>query len=220
MLLWFGIAPWLFCLEVALYLSLVTLVELEFYGWSTILLIVGLIASHYFHVFSIVDVFKHHFVGLLTCVLCYFPAGAIWMVFKWLLFLHKFNDARKDALEEFHESQRDARERAITGNSYSRDADLLKQTDYDYLTSKSYKNTRLYRAPRIRDYKARAVGWVCFWVFSVVGTLFHDIARRIGLWIYNRFSGLLQFMSDKIVGEVQDTKPPTSGNPIDNELRT
>jgi len=75
MFLWFGLAPWLFGLEVALYLGMVTLVELEWYGWSTTLLIAGLIASHFFHAFSVVDIIKHHFLALVTCALSYFPAG-------------------------------------------------------------------------------------------------------------------------------------------------
>jgi hypothetical protein len=208
MILWFGLAPWVLCLELVLYFGLVILVELEFYGWSTTLLIVGLVASHYFHVFSIVDIFKHHFVGLLTCVLVYFPAGSIWMVFKWLLFLHKFNDARQDALEEFHERQRAAKDRIAANSPYSMDEDLLKETDREHLAHKSYERTPLFRSPRIRDYKAKATGWVCFWVFSVVGTLFHDIARRISLWIYNRFSGLLQWMSDRVVGDLPEPPNP------------
>jgi len=204
-MLWFGLAPWLFCLELTLYFGLVTLVELEFYGWSTTLLVVGLLASHYFHVFSIVDAIKNHFVITLSIILGYFPAGSIWMVFKWLLFLHKFNDARQGALDEFHDSQQAARDRALKKESYSSDAELLAKTDRDYLAYKHYKKTPLHSSPRFRDYKAKAAGWVCFWVFSVVGTLFHDVARRISLWIVNRFSGFLQWMSDKVVGELPET---------------
>lgn len=210
MLLWFGLAPWLFCLELTLYFGLVTLVELEFYGWSTTLLVVGLFATHYFHVFSIVDAIRTHFVLTLSIILGYFPAGAIWMVFKWLLFLHKFNDARRDALDEFHEFQRDARDQTDNGHPYPADPDTLKKTDREYLAGGHYKNTRLIRSPRIRDYKKKATGWICFWVFSVVGTLFHDIARRISLWIYNRFSGLLQWMSDRVVGDLPE---PPADNP-------
>jgi hypothetical protein len=84
----------------------VTLVELEFFGWSTTLLVLGLIASHYFHVFSIVDAIRNHFVLTLSITLGYFPAGAIWMIFKWFLFLHKFSDARKDVLVELALSQK------------------------------------------------------------------------------------------------------------------
>lgn len=204
MLLWFGLAPWLFTIEVVIYIGMATLVEIEWYGWSTTLLIVGLIASHFLHAFSIVDAIRHHFVIFLSCVLGYFPAGSIWMVIKWILFLHKFNDARREFLDELHESQKDAKDRAIAGSSYSGDEDLLKQTDREYLVHKYYKNTPLIRSPRIRDYKSKAAGWVCFWVFSILGTLFHDIAHRISLWIYNRFSGLLQWMSDKIVGDIPE----------------
>lgn len=204
MLLWFGLAPWLFCFEVVIYFGLVTLVELERYRWSTTLLVLGLIVTHYFHVFSIVDAIRSHFAITLICILGYFPSGAIWMLFKWLLFLHKFNDARQDALAEFHESQKYARNRAAENSPSYSDEALLRMTDREYLSRNSYKKTLLLRSPNIRDYKAMAIGWVCFWVFSVVGTLFHDIARHISLWIYNRFSGLLQWMSDKVVGEFRE----------------
>lgn len=205
-MLWFGLAPWLLTAELIIYFGLVTLVELEWYGWSTTLLIAGLIASHYFNVFSIVDAIRNHYIITLSCILGYFPAGSIWMVIKWFLFLHKFNDARKDALDEFHEFQKDAKERTDEGRPYPADPDTLKQTDREYLSGKYYLQTKLVRSPRIRDYKKKATGWVCFWIFSVVGTLFHDIARRISLWIYNRFSGLLQWMSDRVVGEIPE--PP------------
>lgn len=204
MLLWFGIAPWLFTVEVVLYLGMVTLVELEFYGWSTTLLIVGLIASHFLHVFSIVDVIKHHFSTILICTLSYFPAGTIWGTFKWLLFLHRFKDARKEALDEFHDDQERARVRALNNTAYHSDEDILKRPDREALAGKFYKSTSLLKAPRIRDYKGKVVGWICFWVFSVVGTVFHDLARRISLWIYNRISGMLQWMSNKVVGDIPE----------------
>jgi len=72
------------------------------------------------------------------------------------------------------------------------------------------------KAPRIRDYKAKAAGWVCLWVFSVVGTIFHDLARHISLWIYNRFSGLLQWMSDKVVGDVPE---PVLGEKVTDDAK-
>jgi hypothetical protein len=240
MLLWFGLAPWLFTVEVALYLVMVILVELEFYKRSVVLLIVGLIATHYFHVFSIVEAFRNHFVVTLSCILGYFPCGSIWMVFKWLLFLHKFNDARREALDEFHDDQERARARIEAKSpysrdeevikqtdaqvkklieyleGYSRDEEVIKQTDRECLAGKLYKNTSLLKAPRIRDYKAKVAGWVCLWVFSVVGTIFHDLARHISLWIYNRFSGLLQWMSDKVVGDVPE---PVLGEKVTDDAK-
>lgn len=157
--------------------------------------------------FSIVESIRNNFVITLSCLLGYFPAGSIWMIFKWLLFLHKFNDARKEALEAFHDNQESAKLRAATGNSYHGDEALLQKTDREALAGQFYKTTSLLKAPRFRDYKAKLAGWVCFWVFSVVGTLVHDIARRISLWIVNRFSGLLQWMSNKIVGDIPELPP-------------
>jgi hypothetical protein len=204
MLLWFGLAPWLFCLEVAIYLGMVVLVEMESYGLSLTLILAGLIASHFLHVFSMVDLIKNHFMVTLVCVLGYFPSGTIWGVFKWFLFLHRFNDARKVALDEFHDDQEAARTRARNGNAYATDSLLLNRTDREHLSGGHYKNTSLSKAPRIRDYRGKVVGWICFWVFSIVGTIFHDLARRISMWIYNRISGFLQWMSNKVVGDIPE----------------
>jgi hypothetical protein len=86
--------------------------------------------------------------------------------------------------------------------------------DREALSGKFYKSTSLLKSPRIRDYKAKAAGWVCLWVFSVVGTIFHDLARHISLWIYNRFSGFLQWMSDKVAGDFPE--PPVDEKVTDN----
>ena len=120
------------------------------------------------------------------------------------MFLHKFNDARKEALDEFHEDQERAKARVAAKNPYSTDDLTIKRTDREALSGKFYKNTSLLKAPRIRDYKGKVTGWICFWVFSVIGTIFHDLARRISLWIYNRISGMLQWMSNKVVGDIPE----------------
>ena len=204
MLLWFGIAPWLFSLEVAIYLGMVVLVEMESYGLSITLIIAGLVASHFLHVFSIVEVFKHHFGTIMLCALGYFPAGTIWGTIKWILFLHRFKDARREALEAFHDDQEKARARVLSKNQYPTDETIINRTDREALSLQFYKSTPLLKAPRIRDYKSKVVGWICFWVFSIVGTVFHDLARHVSLWIYHRISDLLQWMSNKIVGDIPE----------------
>jgi len=209
MFFWFGLAPWIWGFEFVLFVGLIVLVEFEFYKWSTATLIGALVLSHFLHAFSVVDLVRHNPGTSFIVVLSYFPAGTIWATFKWFLFLYRFKDARMDALDEFHDIQEAARARIASGAVYTMDEELVNKTDYQYLRSQYFKKTNLSKIPRVRDYKRKVIGWIAFCVFSIVGTIFHDLVRRIALWIYNRVSSFLQWMSNRIISEVEEIPEKT-----------
>lgn len=205
---WFGLAPWFFGIELVLFIAITTLIEFERYGWSTTLIVLGLLICHLLHVFSITDIIRYHFGTVMLYFLYYIAAGTVWAIIKWWLFLLKFKEERASRLEDFHEGQREAKERFSHGESYHSDCELITKTDYQFLSKEYYKNTQLSRAPKIRAYKNKFVSWLTFWPFSVVGTILHDLIKRISTWIYERFTKMMQWMSDRMVGDIPE--PPKS----------
>ena len=210
MFLWFGLAPWVLGIAFVLFVVITTLVELERYGWSTTLIIAGIVLCNILHVFSVVNFFKYHFWTTMLYSLYYMGLGTGWSTTKWCLFLLRFKEERQAKLDEFHENQREARECFAADDAYRNDPEILTQTDYQYLRNCYYKSTRLSRAPRIRDYKSKFISWLVFWPFSFVGTIFHDLVKRIATWIYERLNKGLQKMSDKMVGDFPE--PPEAND--------
>lgn len=218
-MIWFGLAPWLLGLELAVCIGVVLLLEMEHFGWSSTLFVAGLVLCHYLKVFSVVDAFKYHFGQTMLYTLYYFLIGAGWAVLKWGLFLLRFKEERAEVLNNLHEAQEIARNRVShrpPGSTYTDgDDSILGKTDVEFLKYKTYKVTPLNKSPKIRHYKSKFLAWMSLWVFSMIGTLLHDIVRRISVWVFNRISGVLQWMSDKMVGDFED--PPVKSETVTDD---
>lgn len=52
------------------------------------------------------------------------------------------------------------------------------------------------------DNKARIIGWMSLWPFSMLGTLVDDLLLRLWQRIYEVFSGVYQRISDKVLGDL------------------
>ena len=227
MFLLFGFAPWILGIELALFIAFVVVVELEYYGWSTLMCIASLLSIHFIMKINLFEYTKTNPMVIITLILIYLAAGIAWSFIKWISFLYRFREYREEMLEEFRankvrEDKRQAEREAEDARQFARENEIRvengqsprvkepkiksrfdepEKTEFDYLKHCSFKNTRdLSKAPSYKDYKGKIVAWVVFWIPSLIGTLLDDFVRKLVTWIVNRFSAFYQALSNKIVG--------------------
>jgi hypothetical protein len=216
-------------IELVLFIVWTILVQIEFYGWSTFAFILNLVSLYLLIKLPILSYFRDHTgtIGILLVLsLC---CGLVWAIFmKWPSFLYKFKEVREERLDNYREECKSreaqlradveaederklARENAIrAGKGQPPREKVIRNWEKDknyaefrFLDHETYKNTKLSKSPRYKEYKGKIVAWVIFWIPSLIGTLLDDFVRRMVTWIVNRFSSLINWMSYRIVGDSQ-----------------
>lgn len=237
MFLLFGLPLWVLLVELVIFVVWVCVVQVEYYGWSTLLLLVSLVSLHYILKLPIIDYFKENPLSIITWF-CYYLVGALaWSFAKWAMFLYKFRSVREEKLHEFHKRQEVAKERRELDDRREKKAydmhiamweadtsphrgekprdfkpsqmgDTESQTDWDFLSREHHKDTPLNKTPLFREYKGKIVAWATFWIPSLIGTLLDDFVRKLMRRLIEAFSGWYQGMSNKIVGNFPKPEPP------------
>ena len=226
----FGFAPWILAIELALLIAFVVVVELEYYGWSTIVCIASLLSIHFLMKINLLEYVKTNPSTILLLIGIYLASGITWSFIKWISFLYRFKEYREERLEEFRarkaeEDRRKANRAVEEARRLEKENEIRvsngqnpivqekssytepERTEFEYIQRCSFKNTSdLSKAPSYKDYKAKIVAWVVFWIPSLIGTLLDDFVRKLVTWIVNRFSAIYQTLSHKIVGNFPE--PP------------
>jgi hypothetical protein len=102
-------------------------------------------------------------------LLFYFAIGGLWSIVKWYLYLLKVRDKAREDFERFKAAGRE-------------------KDSHPKRPSTSYA----------RENKARLVGWIAHWPFSMVGSVFGDFLTRIVKSIYNVLSDLYDRMANHV----------------------
>jgi hypothetical protein len=192
------------------FITLVVLVELEQWGWSTGLFVGSLVCVHFLMKINLLEYISKNFSHIALIILLSLSLGIIWSIFKWISFLYKFKEVREERLESFRENRKlvnDLNSEICKSDVWPSKSESVK-SEYEFLNCEYYKNTntRLSRSPSYKQYKSKIVAWVIFWIPSLIGTLLNDFVRKFVTWVVNRFSALYQCLSNKIVGDFPETK--------------
>ena len=192
------------------FITLVVLVELEQWGWSTILFIGGLACVHFLMKINLVEKISNNFSHIAIVIFTSLALGIVWSVFKWISFLYKFKKVREEKLESFRKNQKlvnDLGHEICKGDVWPSKPEPVK-SEYQFLNCEYYKNTNtpLSKSPSYKEYKSKIVAWVIFWIPSLIGTLLNDFVKKFVTWVVNRFSALYQRLSNKIVGDFSEVK--------------
>ena len=181
-------------------ITLIFLVELEKFGWSTVLMIASIAAAQLFNMVDLWGWIKLNYLSSIVSVVVYASLGVAWSFVKWIFFLYKFKDKREEAIIN-----------ATNKNALKQDyAELIGDKCFDNkgsdkplwmlsLRKKKYKNTILCDTPKAADYKGTIVAWMSWWPVSMVGTLLNDPVRKFLNFTYTRLSGFYQKIANKIV---------------------
>lgn len=109
----------------------------------------------------------------------YLTIGVGWSFIKWFLFLIGFKKFRQA------------------------NVDLYKS---GLFCTTFYKGLHITDVPKASNFKSDIIAWMCWWPFSIIGTLISDPIRKFFTFMYNTFSGAYQRMADKIVPKIEGLK--------------
>lgn len=123
--------------------------------------------------------------GLLGFIVLFSLVGVVWAVVKWFFFLVAVRDELKIFRAQYSITD------ALTGKQMT-EAKSFIQNRVDHF---GYQNDL---PPRVRDNKGRIMFWMVWWPFSMPWTLINEPVKKFFTFIYNRISGALQSMSDRM----------------------
>jgi len=150
----------------------------------------------------------------------YMVVGAAWSFVKWFSYLHQ----RSDTLKKLKLRWLKERNAEVTRN----DAELADVLDLlpvvvgtkipkgelsnyrDFLTAEGYLGRQNYGStsviPKISDNKAKVTGWMIWWPWSALWTIFNDPIRRLANAIYNQLQDVYQALADRVFAkfEIED----------------
>jgi hypothetical protein len=187
------LTPWVLTGVLVTFVLLIFLVELEYFGWSTLLMIATIASVQFLHVADIWEWAKQNYVLTLVCIVMYLLLGVVWSFAKWIFFLRKFNRKRLEAVAAFAAKQGDKRVGSET----------QKEVVSYLLNQGRYKNTFLSQRPIAAEYKGTIIAWMIWWPISMIGTLLNDPVRELFNFIYEKLSGLYQKAADRIVTDME-----------------
>ena len=196
----FWLLPWALTTEVALFIILIFMVELEKFGWATTLMVGSIIIysilGHFFKWPKISSIFVRENFWLVLKYIGYYVAGAIlWSYGKWVVYLWNFRRTRDKSVEEFKQRRLERPE------LYTEVMTI--ETIRSMLGHERYKRSFLSATPKAKEYKGMIVAWAVWWPASVIGTIVDDPVRKFINLMFDLFSGLYQKAADKIVPEIR-----------------
>ena len=105
MFLLLGFPIWVLGIELALFIAWTILVQVEYYGWSTLVCILSIASLQFVLKIGVFTFIKDNpgLIGLYA--FGWAVCGLLWSFVKWASFLFRFKEERENKLEEFKNSQ-------------------------------------------------------------------------------------------------------------------
>lgn len=160
------------------------LVELESFGWATLMLIGTLVAAHLFHVADIIGFVTTNPLQAGLFALAYVVAGILWSFIKWFSYLINYRDKLRENKTRFLKM----RNLAVDAT-----ASIPQELVQEFKRS-GYYTTK----PIATDNKARIMSWMAFFPLSIIGTLLNDPIRRVFEFCFKHFKLSYQRMADHV----------------------
>jgi hypothetical protein len=185
------LTPWIITIGLIIFFAVVLLVQLDCFGWATILMFATIGAIQYFHVADLWLLVKEHTVQTLIGIFVYTLVGLIWSVVKWLVFLQKFKNKRNKICSSIQR-------RSKAEDSIKRITSIIREN----LEITYYQGTRLIDVPQVDKYKSRIISWGIWWPVSIIGTFLNDFVQNIFSLLYHYLGSYYQKMANKIVPDL------------------
>lgn len=138
----------------------------------------------------------HHPGDVLVYACAYFLAGLVWSFGKWYFYCRRILLRILDIKAAFIKDQN------IKGISPS---DPIPEEFLDswrnVLGKYNYSLGSI--PPRASENKGKIMGWMTYWIMSLLGTMLTDVVREIWNAIYLHFSSVFQKISDRMFKNIQ-----------------
>jgi hypothetical protein len=173
-------------------LLLIGLVETEKPGWATTatVLLVGMFWFFGDPAFGAAITANPLNIGLY--LLAYVGIGLVWSFVKWYFYVQECRDQYLADREQFLQDRR------ITLNELILD-DALKAEFKRWLPSSRYEIQ-----PKASNNKGRITLWATYWPWSFLWSFVDDIVKNTFNWLFVRFQGLFQAISNRIWGDAKE----------------
>jgi len=193
------------------YVGACFLVELEFFGWATVVLIATVAGVQWLNVFDIMRYVADNLLTSTLYVLGYLVVGIIWSFLKWFSYLMKFRDKFRETKTAFLIKRGVHLENGQPLPYNTAVPEHLKQDFAQYLREQyAYKTDYLElkngQKPVASKNKKKITAWMAFWPCSVISTLLNDPVRRVFRFLFNLFKGLYQKLADTVFANDPDLK--------------
>ena len=166
------------------------LVELEFFGWATLVLIATVVGVQSLHVFDILSYVAANALTSALYAVGYVVVGVVWSFVKWFSYLRKFRDHFRELKQKFLERK------SLTGPDI--DEPLLSEFKDSLRHQYEYRDVQSGQKPTAAENKARITAWMAFWPCSMVSTLLNDPIRRLFKFLFSLLKGTFQKLSDYV----------------------
>jgi hypothetical protein len=170
------------------------LVELEYFGWATVVLIASVISVQSLHVFDFLSYVAANALTSAIYATGYVAVGVVWSFIKWFSFLMKYRDKFRELKLKFLTQKQIPHSDKVPVPA-ELEADFSRFLGSQYSTG-DYASLRDGKKPIATESKARITAWMAFWPCSVLSTLLNDPIRRLFKFLFNIFKGLFQKLSD------------------------
>ena len=186
---------WFWALVIVEILLLFVFVNYENGIGATVSLLVFGACLQYLGGVDILNYVTSHPLAVCLAVLGYLLAGMTWSVIRWYIFcrdqLRQYNTLKSDFLKE-------------KGLSETKLVPEELRSDW-LLRLESYR--QISYAPSVRDHKNQIIGWMAFWVISMIWFFINDLVKWIFKEIYHFISGFLQRIADNVFADIYEDLP-------------
>lgn len=186
----FFMIPWVFitCLSILTIVGFV-LVDYEQFGWNTVfvLAILGLLQVNY-HIF---EDLKDNPLNYILSVITYFMVGVIWSFGKWYSILSTHARKIKKIKEEM----------GTEWNNPERLKEIIEKIPgaWGYSSSKTIQIAIEKSFPKLSENKGNITGWIIYWPFSLVATIFNDPVKRFANYIFETLSSIYEEIKNHVI---------------------
>jgi hypothetical protein len=193
---------WFWALVVAEIVLLFAFVNYDNGIGATISLVAFGACLQWFGGVDILGFITTHPVLVLFVLVGYLLAGVTWAVIRWWLFCREQLQRYKAFKAEFLEAH---------NLPYGAVPENFQQLWLTRLEAHLYHGNRLCDKPLARKHKNRIVGWMAFWVISVVWYLINDFVKEVFKELYNFIAGFMQRIADNMFAGVDEDIKEASG---------
>lgn len=178
------------------------LVELEWFGWVTVVLIATVIGVQYLNVFDILTFVANNALMSSLYAAGYVAVGIVWSFVKWFSYLMRYRDKFRELKFKFLNEHTH-----IGGTNVPEENRAAFET---YMRSQwqkpDYSGIKHGLKPVAAESKAKITAWMAFWPCSLISTLLNDPVRRLFRFLFNTFKVLYQKMTDAVFADDPELK--------------
>lgn len=170
------------------------LVELEWFGWATVILIATVVGVQTLQVFDILHYVADNILTSTLYAAGYIVVGVVWSFVKWFSYLMRYRDKFRELKQSFLVKHN------VNDNVMPAEH---KEAFENYMRNQwqkpEYSGLKHGLKPVAAENKAKITAWMAFWPCSLISTLLNDPVRRLFRFLFNTFKVLYQKMADAVL---------------------